>query len=350
MKNLYRIFILVVLSSLVVSTAYAGNKDRQGEAGASELLINPWAASSGWGGVNVAGTQGVESFYSNIAGLAFVNSFEASVSSSQWLGGGTGINLYNVGIATKVGEGSVFALNIMSLNYGDIMITEVDKPEGGIGTFSPRYMYIGLAFAKEFSNSIYAGAELKIVNESIANAGASGVAIDAGIQYVTGDEENVHFGITLKNIGPKMQYSGDGFSLRTPLPGMDGTFTMTQRNASFELPTQLSIGGAYDFNFEETFKLTLAGAFVSNSFSRDQIVGGAEFSYRNMLVLRAGYAYEQDITSEDSRSTALTGPSAGLSIRIPTNKEIGSGLSVDFSYRATMNFEPIYTFGLGIKM
>ena len=41
----------------------AGNKDRSGQAGASELLINPWARSSGWGGVNVANSFGLESIY-----------------------------------------------------------------------------------------------------------------------------------------------------------------------------------------------------------------------------------------------------------------------------------------------
>ena len=32
------------------------NKE-QGQAGASELLINPWARTSGWAGANVAGVE-----------------------------------------------------------------------------------------------------------------------------------------------------------------------------------------------------------------------------------------------------------------------------------------------------
>ena len=43
---------------------------RSGSAGASELLINPWARSSGWGASNVAGVAGLEGQYVNIAGLA----------------------------------------------------------------------------------------------------------------------------------------------------------------------------------------------------------------------------------------------------------------------------------------
>ncbi len=32
--------------------ALAGNPDRAGQAGATELLINPWARSTGWNGAN----------------------------------------------------------------------------------------------------------------------------------------------------------------------------------------------------------------------------------------------------------------------------------------------------------
>lgn len=54
MKNIYSIllvFFLVVIIVYPVDQVTAGNKDRSGQAGASELLINPWAKSSGCGGV-----------------------------------------------------------------------------------------------------------------------------------------------------------------------------------------------------------------------------------------------------------------------------------------------------------
>ena len=38
------------------------------------------------------------------------------------------------------------------------------------------------------------------------------VAVDAGIQYVTGPNDNIHFGISLRNIGTPMRYSGEGLS------------------------------------------------------------------------------------------------------------------------------------------
>ena len=55
---------------------FAGNPQRAGQAGASELLINPWARTSGWGGANVSGIRGLEGIYTNVAGLAFTEKTE----------------------------------------------------------------------------------------------------------------------------------------------------------------------------------------------------------------------------------------------------------------------------------
>ena len=52
MKKLFKSIVIVSLTILVLgysNTAFAGNKDRTGQAGATELLINPWASTAGWG-------------------------------------------------------------------------------------------------------------------------------------------------------------------------------------------------------------------------------------------------------------------------------------------------------------
>ena len=46
---------------------------------------------------------------------------------------------------------------VMSMDFGEIEITTVDLPDGGIGTYSPKFMNIALSYAKIFSNSIYGG-------------------------------------------------------------------------------------------------------------------------------------------------------------------------------------------------
>lgn len=326
--------LLTIALLLPVNDMWAGNKDRAGEAGASELLINPWARSSGWGGANTASVRGLEAMFGNVAGVAFTNGTELIFSNTQWLQGSE-ISINSFGFTQKVSETGVLGITIMSMRFGDIPITTVAIPEGGIGTFAPSYMNIGISYAKAFSNSIYGGFNIKIISQSIADMSAQGVAIDAGIQYVTGDMENIKFGITLKNIGPTMQFSGDGLAIRTLLPGQDNQFTVEQRSAEYEMPSQLIIGAAYDFLISEDHTLTFAGNFISNSFFKDQFSGGLEYALRNYLMLRAGYTYEDGITTKADRTTAFTGPSAGLTVQVPLNKEKGSIFAVDYSYRDT---------------
>ena len=58
---------------------------RAGSAGASELLINPFARSSGWGGSNVASVAGLEGQYFNVAGLASTEKTELIFTQTSWL-------------------------------------------------------------------------------------------------------------------------------------------------------------------------------------------------------------------------------------------------------------------------
>src|ERR1043166_7405202 len=61
--------------------------------------------------------------------------------------------------------------------------------------------------------------------------------------------DNIHFGISLRNVGPRMRFKGDGLSFRGTVPNTGTSMTVEQRSADFELPSMVTIGGAYDFYF-----------------------------------------------------------------------------------------------------
>ena len=208
---------LLLAALLAFGTSFAGNPDRAGSAGASQLLINPWAASNGLAGSNMASVKGLESTFLNVAGLAFVERNELAFANSMYLGG-TGIALNSLGFATKVGGSGVLGLSVTSMSLGDIPITTEDLPEGGIGSFSPAFSNIGVTYSKSFSNSIYGGLTMRIVSESISNVRASGVCFDAGIRYVTGENDGLRFGIALRNVGAPMRYAGDGLTVTATPP------------------------------------------------------------------------------------------------------------------------------------
>lgn len=322
------------------------------------MLINPWAASAGWGNAGMSMVHGVDAMYGNVAGIAGIGKFDMNFTHTSWLAGsGADIRISSVGLLARVGETSVLGLSLMSFSIGEIPITTTDNPDPHtLGTFKPNLMNINVAFAKSFSNSISGGFNLKIISESIKDMGGVGVALDAGIQYVTGPFENVHFGITLKNIGPTMKFSGDGLSYKAFL--MQGTsqqFTVIQRADEFELPTQLSIAAAYDFLLGETSKLTLAGNFSSNSFTKDQITLGLQYNWNDILMLRAGYTYEDGIWAKggiddsDDCMNVNRGLSAGLSVQAPLSKEEnGMKLAVDYAFRDTYTFKGHHSVGVRI--
>jgi hypothetical protein len=188
------------------------------------------------------------------------------------------------------------------------------------------------------------------VSESIASVRTSGIAFDAGIQYVTGPTDNVHFGIALKNVGPAMSFSGDGLAVQGLLVSGSDQLTLEQRSEAFELPSMLNIGAAYDFNFGELSRLTIAGNFTSNAFTRDQFIIGAEYAFKKMFHLRAGYLYEDGITNDEKRVTVFTGPSAGLSVDLPFGAEKMSAFAIDYSYRATNPFSGVHSIGLRLSL
>ena len=360
MKKSFRYIVLsfVVLMGLSAPQAFAGNKDRSGQAGASELLINPWAASSGWGNAGMSFVHGVEAMYGNVAGITSCNTLDVNFTHTSWLVGiGNDTRISSFGFLARVGESSVLGLSFMSFSIGEIPITTTQNPDPGtLGTFKPNLMNINLAFAKSFSNSISGGFNLKIISESIKDMDGIGVALDAGIQYVTGPFDNVHFGITLKNIGPTMKFSGDGLSFKAFLvQGSTQQFTMVQRVDDFELPTQLSIAAAYDWLFAETNRLTIAGNFSSNSFTNDQITGGLEYAWKEMFMIRAGYTWEKGIWAKggventDECMNINRGLSAGVSVKVPlSKKENGMKLAVDYSYRDTYTFGGTHSVGARI--
>ena len=349
---------MTLLLCVFCSGMFAGNKDRAGEAGATELTINPWAKSSGWAGVNTACVRGLEAIFGNVAGTAFTQKTELLAVHTSWLVG-SGMNVNAFGFTQHVGTAGVIGLGIMSMGFGDINITTTETPEGNIGKFSPQYINLNLSYAKAFSDNIYGGIVVKSVAEQISDVRASGMAVDAGIQYVTGDFDRLKFGITLRNVGPKMVYKGDGISFRTPLPNNptgSQNIAVEQRSASFELPTMLAIGASYDLYAAKdsmaikTNRFTVAGNFTSNSFGKDEIKIGLEYGWKSLFSARAGYSYEQGIFSSDSRTNAHTGPCAGITVETPFKKGGQSRFAIDYSYRVSNPFQGTHSIGLRITM
>lgn len=350
---------LVIIVCISKLPAVAGNSNGIGEAGAPELLINPWARSAGWNWINSSSIFGVEAMRLNAAGLAAGPlGTEVDIAHTLWLDG-SGITLNALGFSQSLGNsGGVLGIDIMSVGFGDINVTTTNNPDGGIGTYSPQFINFGVGYAKKFSNNIFAGVVIRGVSEAISNVASLGVAADAGVQYQTGPEsepDRIKFGIALRNVGTKMTFSGDGLayenSVNTSLP-YDINFNMAAD--AFNMPSLLNIGASYDFKWggsqdAKTSRLTIAANVASHSYSQDQGGLGAEYAYKEMFMLRAGYNYTGGIFEASTRNTLLTGFSAGLTVAVPLKKN-GPKLEIDYAYQTTSPFNGVHSFGVRLTL
>ena len=343
-------FLIAVLGLTITGTAFAGNEDRVGSAGASHLLVNPWARSSAMGDAGIASQTGLEATFLNIAGLsAMKGTTQLKFNYTNWMGSAD-ISFNSAGLAQRISESGVIAVSIQSMNFGQIPITTVANPEGNIGFFSPRANVFNLGYSREFSDAIYGGINFKVISENISNLKSTGVAIDAGIRYVA---DNLKFGITLKNVGPVMSFKGDGLAQQVEYVSTGYIATLEERSATFELPSLLGIGAAYDFVLNEQNKINLAFGFTANSFSNDQYRLGLAYSMTNDKMafnIKGGYVYEKNLLSDENRSNALVGPSAGFSIDALVGKgETKSALGIEYCTRLAGAFGLIHTLGATIS-
>ncbi|HMQ61206.1 MAG TPA: PorV/PorQ family protein [Flavilitoribacter sp.] len=351
MKRIYFNILSAFLVLLSGSGAlFAGNPDRQGEAGAYELLMIPYARMAGLHAMNTSMTSGAEAMRLNIAGLARINKTEIVLGNAIYLQG-TGIKMNALGLSQRVGKSGAFGLSLMALDFGDIRVTTTEQPEGTGVTFSPNFFNLGLGYSHVFENKISVGVLFRLVSESISDVSATGFAIDAGVQYVAGEKENFKFGISLRNIGSRMTFGGEGLSIFTQGTGdTDYDLTFSQRSAGFELPSVLNIGLSYDFYATENHRITVLGNFTANSFSQDQLGAGLEYSMKDLFMLRGGYKYE--FGSEDEITAPIyTGLAAGATIQVPLSKENKNvKFGIDYAYRQTRLWNGTHNIGVRINI
>lgn len=345
----FNIFLALVL---LAQLGFAGNPDRQGEAGAGELLLIPWAKSAGMNNIATSMIRGIESLRLNVAGLSGVQTTDVALAHTRYLSG-TDININALGVAQRLGKNSVLGLSLVAMDFGEIDITTVDQPEGIGATYSPNFFNLGIGYAYTYANRISVGFVLRLISESIADLSAFGVALDAGVQYVTGPRDNFKFGVSVRNVGTPMRFGGEGLSTRSENPHGSPSYELTynQRAASFELPSLLNIGLSYDFYVQSVNRLTVLGNFTSHSFARDEVGVGLEYSYKEHLYFRGSYKVEvgQAAVGSSERSV-YEGLSMGMGMYAPLNKDKGQKLGIDYAYRPTHPWNGTHNLTLTLRL
>jgi hypothetical protein len=289
------------------------------------LRISPDARSGGMGDVGIATLPDANSIFWNLSKIPFAKSNSAiAVTYTPWL---KGLDLNDVYLVSAAGYYQLDDLQAISgsLRYfslGNIQFT--DNLGNDLQTYRPREFAVDAGYSRKLSEKLGVGIALRYINSNLASGqSASGSTYKAGSAIAgdlsvfsdgsqDGSVSGLNWGVTLSNLGSKIGYTNDA----------------TEKDF---IPANLGLGVAYVNVFDETSKVTFgldvnkllvptppalgdsAGlanyhnkGVVSSWFSsfgdapggfkeelkEFQVSVGAEYSYNDQFLFRAGYFYE----------------------------------------------------------
>jgi hypothetical protein len=325
--------ILTVVTAAVASTAWAGSPARTGTSGALELLIPTDARGVAMGGSVIAESRGACSWFWNPAGAADVINNEITVSHRRYI---ADIGLSHFAYARNAGDLGVIGLSAKILSSGDEPVYTNEQPDGTGETWSASYVVVGLSYARTLTDRVSFGLNGHYIAEEIFRENAQGLAFDIGFIYRPA-LRGLSLAVAIKNYGPKMSFDGPDFE--TPTEGDDGSRrAVTTQPASFELPTFIQFGFAWDAWQRTDQSLKLVGAFQANNFSEDEYRVGSEWALAEQFFLRGGYA-------ASTQAGYPYGFSTGAGLRIPIGE---TETQIDYAWTDTGVFGDNHLFTISL--
>ena len=265
--------------------------------GAAFLLIPVGARALGMGQAVVADQPGSEAVWWNPAGLARADKREVAVHHYQSIVG-RGDVLSIVIPSSLLG---VLTASVYILDYG----TQEGRDPGGGDSFTaitPRNLVYAATYATPIGARINAGVTLKLVQLRIdcegvcpenAQLSASSSALDVGAQYDASDILPIALGVSVRNLGPRLQ--------------------VNDREQADPLPTRIQVGAMYRVTplerYAKNVDVHLTGDLIDElSFTSPTVRVGADLSYRRAAHLRGGYVFREFAGAEQY------GPSIGVGL------------------------------------
>ncbi|MGE5400876.1 MAG: PorV/PorQ family protein [Ignavibacteriales bacterium] len=339
MKNIKISLVIVLLILAATQSVFASGGNRNGTAGAAELLIPVGTRGIAMGSATLTNAVGPEAIYWNPANLARTsNATNVMLSQMNYI---ADIGVSYGAISTNIEGFGAVGFSIKGLSMDEIATTTVDNPDGTGQTFKPQFITIGLTYSRLLSDRISVGLTANYISEKIDRVSATGVAFNIGISYQNlGNINGLSFAVVMKNLGPQMQFDGSGLYLSANAADLKrGTQLYKMTSAGFELPSTLELGLGYKYDMSKDNALTVSSSFQNTNFYGDEYKVGAEYGYNNLFFVRGGYSFVSEIQKDD-RTFGLTA-GAGLNYQME-----GFDFKFDYAYRQTQYFSANHVFSV----
>jgi hypothetical protein len=271
------------------STQFVTDVAGVGTSAATFLEIGAGARAMAMGGAYVAQANDATALYWNPAGIAFAPGFQVEFMNSKWLAD----TQYNfVGLVAPIPSiRSSVGVSFISLDYGQMPVRTVDRPEGTGEKYGARDMAVSLTYAMALTDRFSFGLSGKYINQRIWSESGSALAMDVGVYYNT-MLKGLSLGASVSNFGSDIQMSGRHLTTVVdpdPLVQNFDRVPVNYKTSAYSLPLLFRVGLAYRRNFGALGSITVAGDVNHPSNATESINLGAEYGFANMFYLRAGY-------------------------------------------------------------
>ena len=284
----------VLIFPMVFSGLYAQSGiepykiERVGLSGWQFLKINGDARQAAMAGAFTATSHGdAGSILGNPSALVDVDKLDVVLSQVNWI---ADIGYQSIAIAKRFGRIGVFGVSVASVDMGSMEetinspITGEDRTEAVVtgNTFTAGDVAAGLSYAKKITDRLSIGANVRWIQEKIAEVNMTNVSIDFGTTYYTGFK-SLRLAMVARNFGPDTHFSG--FEEEYLAATVD-----------VRMPLDFRVGMAMDFFESEEIPhfLTVAVEGIHPNDGPERINMGAEYSLSKILYLRGGYRFNYD--------------------------------------------------------
>ncbi len=287
------------------------------------LKIDVSARSVAMGGAFVAVTTDAGAMYSNAAGIARLNGYEAMFTHTQWIAG----TAYDFGAITfNMGSAGAMGVMVSSFTSGDMDVRTVEQPEGTGELFDTRDILVGLTYARNLTENFSIGFTGKYISQRIWHMSAATLALDVGVMYNTPFWGTV-LGASIRNFGAKMRLDGRdikyAYDPDNVNSGNVAVVNSQYEMLAYEIPLNFQVGLARTFNINDQNRFTLTVDAITPNDNFEAVNTGFEYDWNDMFFVRGGY---KSLFRADTEEGLTAG--VGLNVRL----EGTTMLQVDYAY------------------
>lgn len=355
---------LLIISTIGLAALMTPVSARLGGAGssASFLTMGGGARPIAMGCAYTALADGPDALFWNPAGIANVTSPQVSFGQAILFAGMLEENLAG---AFPLDASSTLGIQILAHLSGPIEITTYDKQQGTGNFYTANNYAVGITYSRLMTEKFTAGVTLKLIDLTLHEVAAVGIAFDAGAIYRIAEFKNLRLGFCVQHFGPDMRYSGNPLLFNTHKDTLQtNDIPSTFLSEPFRLPFTFAGGAAIDLVEPDSMgsgsRLTLDADFFHLGDQSAKGSLGLEYGLNEMFFLRFGFGINTSPDLGDTTTAAADagtilrevlsnrndrGPSAGLGVKIP----IGDfDVSVDYSFEWHWYLSPVHRASLGV--